>query len=107
MWNNVKFRFARGTDKYIPKNFGFLLWIEDRLSPIFVTICTYPMRFFGTTALFFKRIEDSSRPWGYQFIATSRLLRYVIPQNHHSTGYRREAMELFPFLGLFSQSADR
>ena len=60
--------FTYRTNKF-NKRTGLVVLIEDTLSPIFVTICTYPMRWFGIAHGFFKRIHDSSIPWGYKLIA--------------------------------------
>ena len=60
--------FTYRTNKF-NKRTGLAVLIEDTLSPIFVTICTYPMRWFGIAHGFFKRIHDSSIPWGYKLIA--------------------------------------
>lgn len=68
--NDSKFKIARGSGTHeINKTTRYLLLCEDTLSPIIVTICTYPMRGFGIAHGFFKRIHDSSVPRGIQFIA--------------------------------------
>ena len=51
------------------KSTGFMELVEDRLSPILVALCTYPMRGFGIAHGFFKRMHDSSIPRGYKLIA--------------------------------------
>ena len=64
----LNYCFTYGANKF-NKSTGFAVLIEDRLSPILVTLCTYPMRWFGIAHGFFKRIYDCSCPWGCKLIA--------------------------------------
>jgi hypothetical protein len=66
--NGLKCRTTHGAHK-CNNRISFLLLCEDALSPILVTLCTYPMRWFGLAHGFFKRIYDRTPPRGYKLIA--------------------------------------
>jgi len=44
-------------------------WVEDRVSPILVALCTYPMRWFGAAATRLQSVNKTSLPRGYQLVA--------------------------------------
>src|SRR5260370_10731742 len=66
----MNFRLTSTASKEHP-SFRVMLGLQDRATAIVVTLCTYPMRGFGSLARFFKRIYDAPiAPWrAYQLVA--------------------------------------